>query len=77
MAYHDWKKCLEMRDISRGYKAGVAELNEWLKKTNGNILHALYGHQCGNIGPSTGCYGKGYGPAVLRLAQKLKIRPTS
>lgn len=77
MAYYDWNKCLEMRDISKGYKAGVEELNYWLDKTHGNVIQALNGHQCGNIGPTTACGGKGYGARVFALAQKLKRRPTS
>jgi len=76
-AFYSWSKCLEMRDISKGYKEGVAELNYWLKRTNGNILQALNGHNCGNLGPTTACGGKGYGARVLELAKKLKTKPLS
>lgn len=76
-AFYSWKTCLEMRDLKRGYEEGVAELNYWLKKTNGNILQALNGHNCGNLGPTTACGGKGYGAFVLKLAKKLKAKTNS
>lgn len=76
-AFNNWKLCLEMRDLTKGYEAGVAELNYWLKRTNGNILQALNGHNCGNLGPTTACGGKGYGALVLHLVKKLKTKTNS
>ena len=70
-----WSACLAMRDLDTGYKAGVGELEEWLRDRRvHDIAHALAGHGCGNAGAVTGVCNR-YPERVLELAQWIE-RPT-
>jgi hypothetical protein len=67
-----WDDCCAMRDLARGYAAGVDELKRWLRdsRVRGNVTRALLGHGCGNRGLATGqC--NGYPNRILYLARRL------
>ena len=51
-----WSACLGLRNLTTGYAAGAAELQQWLRdrRVRGNTRRALAGHGCGNLGAVTG-----------------------
>src|SRR5512138_1983810 len=51
-----WSGCLAMRDLETGYTAGVREIEQWLRdiRVRGDIVRALSGHACGNLGLVSG-----------------------
>jgi hypothetical protein len=70
-----WANCLEMRELQRGYAAGVSELQQWLRdsRVQGQWVLALAGHACGNVGltnPGT-CAG-GYSGRVLWMERWIR-----
>ncbi len=69
-----WSGCMAMRDLSKAYAAGVAELEQWLadKRVRGEISRALAGHGCGNHGVTTGnC--NGYPGRVLWMERRFRL----
>lgn len=74
----DWASCLAMRELAVGYAAGAAEMRTWLanRAVGGDVLRALLGHGCGNLGLRTGRCSSGYPHRVLRFARKLGAPPT-
>lgn len=69
-----WRRCLAMRDLAVGYRAGAAELNQWLRdrRVGGDIRKALLGHACGNAGlRANRC--RGYPSRVLRFVERLGV----
>jgi hypothetical protein len=50
-----WSECIAMRDRTRAYAAGAAELGTWMrdKRVRGDLELALAGHGCGNAGVAT------------------------
>jgi len=71
-----WSACLRLRDLDIAYAAGARELEQWLRdrRVHGNVLLALAGHGCGNLGVATGrC--NGYPERVAWLERRLSVRP--
>lgn len=73
MAGREWSRCLAMRDIESGYRAGADEIASWLKISHGNLGAALRGHGCGISGLTGSCME--YDLRVLDQARQFGWRP--
>jgi hypothetical protein len=71
----DWSSCVAMRDLATGYRAGAAEMKQWMRdaRVGKDVYRALLGHGCGNLGLSAGRCGNGYPNKVMRFAELLGL----
>jgi hypothetical protein len=69
-----WSMCLAMRNLRTGYRAGVSELQQWLKdpRVRGNVTRALAGHGCGYHGVITGACN-GYPGRVIAMERRFRV----
>ncbi len=62
-------RCVELRDLTLGYRVGAEELAYWFKKTGGDLALTFAHHGCGNVATGRRC--RAYAGRVLRTMRKL------